>query len=872
MPSNRCFLSTAPQKFLTHCLGLWPRLFVAPQSQIFVPICSLGAPRSGAKCPAHWASYFNGTVLSACVLGLTALAAAAHSGEAPTPLDPAQVRQRIEDLGSDRYETREKAHAELLAQGLRVLPQLEEARRATQDQEVALRLERIAVRFALLDYRAKLEKPVTLNYRETPLEEALADLARQVGLPLALGPESEDAREIPIDLEAKSMSGEHALNWLCRCAQLVQSIEPRRIALTKQAYQLRHYETRLYEAGNLGLPLADVAQLFEERLLAADPTASVATHEGKLAIRGPAQSHEEVERFLGCWRKQAAEQVVILREEPPAWMSRLKRQLAEPKVSFEFENRPLTECIALLRRHTDAPLLIDPGVLEGGIPIISLRVKELPLVTALEWVLRCADLDYSLIDEAVFISNQVNVCAWAIELHIYSVERLTKGPGMPLTTASITDLIRNRVRPDSWDPNQGTTIQERGGKLVVMQSAEVHAGIVRLLGELEAWQKRVRAVEPEGKRPERPLDPKRVPTPWIGSGADRAWRDELRAKLDEKRIHVDFRETPLGEALDEVAEQTGLVVGLDPRRHTEGVGQLAVTLRAENLRAASVLNLLARISQLAVDLRDGGVCLTKRGDAHAGLEVGIHYTRDLKNVYMLATWIVEGPLNGDFADPATSLQEHDGNLIVMAEAEGHARLGRLLEALRRPAAGRSHEVSDGPEAAAAPACLDREALRKKLALPVSPDVAEAPLAQAFEEYGKVLGAPIVLDPGAGANLHDRRIALAARERPGGEVLREALKPLALDYVLGDEAVWVALKSSCDGLPLKVRVYDLDGLRILSDELLARVKKEVAPEFWMIETGAQLHLSMGKLVVVQTPEVHAALEAWLVKERQRATQP
>ncbi|MCZ7646570.1 MAG: alginate export family protein [Planctomycetota bacterium] len=72
-------LSTAPRKFLTHCLGLLARFFVASRSQIFVPICSLGAPRSGSKSPAHWASYFCGAVLSALALaaclGLGRLAA-----------------------------------------------------------------------------------------------------------------------------------------------------------------------------------------------------------------------------------------------------------------------------------------------------------------------------------------------------------------------------------------------------------------------------------------------------------------------------------------------------------------------------------------------------------------------------------------------------------------------------------------------------------------------------------------------------------------------------------------------------------------------------------------------------------------------------
>jgi hypothetical protein len=54
------------------------------------------------------------------------------------------------------------------------------------------------------------------------------------------------------------------------------------------------------------------------------------------------------------------------------------------------------------------------------------------------------------------------------------------------TLTNIADLIRTRIRPDTWDPALGTTIEERGGLLVVMQSPEMHKLVAQLLNTFRA--------------------------------------------------------------------------------------------------------------------------------------------------------------------------------------------------------------------------------------------------------------------------------------------------------------------------------------------------------------------------------------------------
>ena len=49
------------------------------------------------------------------------------------------------------------------------------------------------------------------------------------------------------------------------------------------------------------------------------------------------------------------------------------------------------------------------------------------------------------------------------------------------TVANIVDMLKSRVRPESWDPALGTSVEEMSGYLVIMQRPEVHALITQLL-------------------------------------------------------------------------------------------------------------------------------------------------------------------------------------------------------------------------------------------------------------------------------------------------------------------------------------------------------------------------------------------------------
>jgi len=212
-------------------------------------------------------------------------------------------------------------------------------------------------------------------------------------------------------------------------------------------------------------------------------------------------------------------------EEP--WKADIRKKL-QRKVSFEFVDTPLADAVEFLRHLANVTMIIDPKVLAAQPPQINLRVTDMNLDLALEWILKLAELEYALQDNAIFISKPQTLLP-QVEMRIYDVSDLTQsiqdfpgpefqitvagdkgaapgaggagpfGGGAPKTTpptnATIQEMIKTRIRPDTWDPAQGTSIEEKGGKLVVTQRPEVHKLIDQLLSNFRSTQKMMINIE-----------------------------------------------------------------------------------------------------------------------------------------------------------------------------------------------------------------------------------------------------------------------------------------------------------------------------------------------------------------------------------------
>ena len=118
------------------------------------------------------------------------------------------------------------------------------------------------------------------------------------------------------------------------------------------------------------------------------------------------------------------ERVGRLTEEEEDWKKAIRKKL-DQKVSFDFVDTPLEDVVQFLRHLTDMTIVLDPKALEGKDKnTVTLKVTEMELDKALEWILKLVDLKYTLKDNAVFITEPANAQGDAIR-QLYDVTDLT---------------------------------------------------------------------------------------------------------------------------------------------------------------------------------------------------------------------------------------------------------------------------------------------------------------------------------------------------------------------------------------------------------------------------------------------------------------
>ncbi|MGD0091102.1 MAG: STN domain-containing protein [Planctomycetota bacterium] len=80
------------------------------------------------------------------------------------------------------------------------------------------------------------------------------------------------------------------------------------------------------------------------------------------------------------------------------------RKKLERKVTFEFVDTPLEEGINFIRSLADVKVVYDPQIAEAAKKAtVNLRVTDMTMELALQWILKLADLDYKISDGAIVI-------------------------------------------------------------------------------------------------------------------------------------------------------------------------------------------------------------------------------------------------------------------------------------------------------------------------------------------------------------------------------------------------------------------------------------------------------------------------------------
>lgn len=93
-------------------------------------------------------------------------------------------------------------------------------------------------------------------------------------------------------------------------------------------------------------------------------------------------------------------------------------------MSFDFVETPLQDVLGFLSSLSNVTIVLDTEAIKGQAPQITLRVHEMPLASALNWVCKLAGLSYTLRDQAVFVSSARRIHDKTV-VRIFDVSDLT---------------------------------------------------------------------------------------------------------------------------------------------------------------------------------------------------------------------------------------------------------------------------------------------------------------------------------------------------------------------------------------------------------------------------------------------------------------
>lgn len=156
-------------------------------------------------------------LLGLAIAGWTSIAPAAQS----EPASSEAIGKLIDQLGSTNFRSRQEAYKQLNTIGGPALDALKKAVHS-EDAEIRRRATRLVASIEKMVERDRLLTPTTVkvNFKNTPLEEAVAELARQSNQPIVLG---DKVRNRTITLEMGETPFWVALDRFCQQAGLVEA-------------------------------------------------------------------------------------------------------------------------------------------------------------------------------------------------------------------------------------------------------------------------------------------------------------------------------------------------------------------------------------------------------------------------------------------------------------------------------------------------------------------------------------------------------------------------------------------------------------------------------------------------------------------------
>ncbi len=378
---------------------------------------------------------------------------------------------------------------------------------------------------------AALGRPVSFEYKETPLGDVIKDLEKKLGVTVALETRALDevgiGSDTPITIEVTNISAASALRHLLRRVDptLTFSIRDGALAITTCEDAEGILETRYYDIADMAEtanaemifrasqrfnpfpPGGEFDAIVELITATVEPNSwdrvggpgSIAIRDGVMIVSHTREIQEQIAFLLTTLRKAAAAYKALSADLSPNDLDQMAAEKAFNKLldgkglNRTFADTPLADVAKAISEATKRTVLIDQKALDavgiGADSPVTVELKGLTLREEIRWILKQIDptLTFQIMDEALVITTR-EAAEYRLQTQLYPVWDLV-GQSPARDYDSLIRLITSLVKPDSWDevggPGSIWAIPQFGC-LIVSQVRGVHEKLQDMLAQLRA--------------------------------------------------------------------------------------------------------------------------------------------------------------------------------------------------------------------------------------------------------------------------------------------------------------------------------------------------------------------------------------------------
>ena len=560
-------------------------------------------------------------------------------------------------------------------------------------------------------------------------------------------------------------------------------------------------------------------------------------------------------------------------------------------LSFNFEDTPLRDVaehfadVANMEVKLDDERLAEVGV--GGDQPVTLAVRQMPVASALNHILRDIELAYTVRDGAIEITTNEALEHKLVERKYPVGDLGLEDPLWPDASEFdiLIDAITMSIRPEMWEEVGGPgSLEVVGETLTVNQTFPLQAKVKQYLTAL----RKARAIAKQ-----HPATPPPITSFWMCDGREK----QIHAAM-QKKTSYSFLEDPLSTVARELGAELGINVLLGARALEDlGLGDdTTVTSNIKHISAGAGLSLMLEQLDLVWEIRDGAVVITSIEEAESQLQVRIYPVLDLVRSPEAAELGLDDefhnydslidqltatvrPVSWDVVGgPASVGAGGYGCLTISQTRAGFDEVDAFFKTYRQAL----KQLRTGGKNSLTPitfGAYQDNRLRRVLDGKVKPMAFDdAPLWDVAHRIAKTYHLPVQLDPD-GMDW----VGLTPNERITGELdgaslgdsLRKLLKPHALTWIVKNEVVLVTAREEASE-DLVVKFYPIQDLVdrdsdvnvnarwLRHDQLHDAIVRQLAPDSWEDHggPGSISVLEHPFLIVAQSEEVHQQLEELL----------